>query len=380
MVLAQHDSLTHVLQTVAAGLGAETTHMRSAAVMGLSRLIFEYAWNDSTFHSLLPSILITVLVLINEDSREVIKSVIGFVRVSVTAIPPAQLSPLLPELVGSLLTYHKKKDRFRAKIKIIIKKLVNVFGYEMLMPLVPESETRLLTHMRKLDERRKRKKSAEREARQKTGKFDDLIDSDEEDSDDGRTFMSGMTGFSRRSGRLSRANTTSSTKKSTSRLAKKIRLPNGSDGNVVDMLGSKVSKLVHFDDDIADDSDSDSMAMEFDDNGKLVVRNDDETNIQEPVVNSSSSLLDRTKKRRKTGQGEQSKKGSTKGGAMGAAYKSTRAGGDVMKKGQQYEPYALIPLDGRAYTKKNRRTTVDQMSTVVRGSSKRKRTTHSHIK
>jgi ribosomal RNA-processing protein 12 len=67
-------------------------------------------------------LLQTAIVLFDEDSREVTKSVVGFVRVSVAAMTQEQLEPLLPELVGGLLKYHKGKDRFQAKIKIILKK------------------------------------------------------------------------------------------------------------------------------------------------------------------------------------------------------------------------------------------------------------------
>ena len=57
---------------------------------------------------------------------------------------------------------------------------------------------------------------------------------------------------------------------------------------------------------------------------------------------------------------------------LGAAYKSRKAGGDVKKKGQ-YEPYAYVPLDGRSYSKKNRRRAVEEMATVVPKGGKRKR-------
>jgi ribosomal RNA-processing protein 12 len=59
--------------------------------------------------------------------------------------------------------------------------------------------------------------------------------------------------------------------------------------------------------------------------------------------------------------------------SLGAAYKSKKAGGDVMKKGQKFQPYAYVPLDGKSYTKKNRRGAVDKMATIVRGGGKRKR-------
>ena len=388
--LASRDNVSNVVQTVTAGLGAETSHMRSATVMALSRLVFEYAWSDATFHSLLPSLLKTVLVLIDEDSREVIKSVVGFIRICVTAIPPEQLSPLLPALVGSLLTFHKTKDRFRAKIKIIVKKLVKLFGYDTLLPLVPPSETRLLTHMRKLEEREKRRRTANREERhQNSGGFEELVDSDEEDSDDGRTLMSGATGFSRLTGRAGEKSVTAksaasrarrlksaatmSTKKS-AHLLKKVRLPNEADGHVVDMLGSKMSKHVHFADNNTDASDEDSVAMEFDDGGKLLVREEDDSSaLKQPQVISASPFLDHSKKRRKVGNDDLTRQKSSKRNALGVAYKSKKAGGDVKKKGQKYEPYAYMPLDGRSYSKKNRRHAVEQMSTVVRGNGKRKR-------
>merc|ERR1712110_756241 len=98
--------------------------------------------------------------------------------------------PLLPEVIGGLFKYHKTKERFRAKIKIILKKLVRIYGYEKLMPFVPDSDVRLLTHMRKLSERASRRKEAQRQDG-KSGivHFDEMMESDEEDSDDGRTLM-----------------------------------------------------------------------------------------------------------------------------------------------------------------------------------------------
>jgi ribosomal RNA-processing protein 12 len=114
--LAKKGNISDFLRVVSAALGAETAHMRSAGVMALSRIVYEFAWQDENLQALLPSLLNTVLVLINDNSREVIKSVVGFIRISVAAIPPAQLEPLLPDLIGSLLSYHKIKDRFRAKI------------------------------------------------------------------------------------------------------------------------------------------------------------------------------------------------------------------------------------------------------------------------
>ena len=117
-----------------------------------------------------------------------------------------QLQPLLPEVVGGILKYNKGRDRFRAKIKIILKKLVRVYGYDVIAPLVPEEHTRLITHMRKLSERAARRKAAGvQDGRSVANQdFDDMMESDEDDSDDGRTFMTGVTGFTRMANRVAR--------------------------------------------------------------------------------------------------------------------------------------------------------------------------------
>ena len=74
---ASRDDMTDYFTIVMAALGAQTTHMRSAAVMALSRLTYEYAREDVEVQQLLPSIMQTVAVLFDDSSREVTKSVIG---------------------------------------------------------------------------------------------------------------------------------------------------------------------------------------------------------------------------------------------------------------------------------------------------------------
>ena len=69
---------------------------------------------------------------------------------------------------------------------------------------------------------------------------------------------------------------------------------------------------------------------------------------------------------------KQSKQSKKPASSIGSAYKSKKAGGDVKKKGQKYEPYAYVPLNAKDYSKKNRSNAVSKMGTVVR-SNKRKR-------
>jgi len=397
---------------VAAALAAETPHMRSAAVMAMSRLAFEYAREDESVQALLPSALGAVVVLFDETSREVTKAAVGFLRVCVAAVEPYRLEPLLPDVVGGLMKYGRGKGRFRAKIKIVLKRLARTFGYEKISSLVPETDQRLLTHMRKLAERAERRRTAGKsdgDAGQTV--FDDMMESDEEDSDDGRTFLTGATGFTRmtaasgkslRSAALERARSvaarsaakTAASARTSATSASVPRIRAEKVGEVLDMLDPTMAKNVHFADEMQDDefSDDDGGDMDFDDKGRLIVGGDEEDdnageeqNIDDDGENDEIRFGNKRQRiskfeSAKTAAAEarsrkaQRKRDEPRG--LGAAYKSKKAGGDMKKKGQKYEPYAYVPLDGKSYAKKNRGKAVAQMATVVKtkgGGGKRKR-------
>lgn len=381
--MASRADIVEFIQVILSALGSETSHMRSAVVIGLSRIVFEMGNQDENLTSLIPDVLKTILLLIDEQSREVAKSVVGFIRICVARMPRHQIEPLLPDIIGRLFSSKQTKGRFREKVKIILKKLVKSFGYDALMPFVPKDETRLLTHMRKLEERERRKKLQHKESSTAPEVFDDMIDSDEEDSVEGRTLMTGATGISRISqAKMSQQRSVagksmSSTSKKSRQMTLKANLciPDDADGEVVDMLGPIMTRRVHFADEDDKDSASDDAALEFDDDGKLVIPNPDKAIDQ----NVEHLALAAHKKRKLDNDGVKSRsvvgksKSSTKKQEIGFSYRNKKAGGDVRKKGQKYEPFAYVPLDARAYTKKNRASAVEQMSSVVRKRGKRKR-------
>uniref|UniRef100_A0A7S4EQ48 RRP12 HEAT domain-containing protein n=1 Tax=Pseudo-nitzschia australis TaxID=44445 RepID=A0A7S4EQ48_9STRA len=382
-----HGNSAEFIQMIAAAVGSNTSHMRSAAVTALSRLVFQLSSDDIDVQNLIPALLKTVLILSDDPSREVTKSMVVFVRVSVTAASAEQLEPLLPDILNGLLKYHRGKDRFREKIKIIIKKLVKYFGYEKLMPFVPPSDSRLLTHMRKLSEREKRRKLTRRNLqREETRDFQAMEDSDEEDSDDGKTLMTGMTGLTKmsRMSRISRMSSgktlkrrhmeTSSLAHSTrsGRVRTTMRIKSDADGNVTDVKDLKNVRFAEMQED-GSDAEGD---MEFDSSGKLVVRDmDDELEHNDDggtvySFKSRRSTADRSTLDRSISKDSTRKKNTAR---PGSAYKTKKAGGDTKKKGQKFEPYAYMQLDGRNYSKKNRRHAVEQMGSVVQRRNKRQK-------
>ena len=385
---AIHGSSSAFIQMVAAAVGSNTSHMRSAAVTALSRLVFESCSDDIEVQNILPALLKTVLILSDDPSREVTKSMVVFVRVSVSVASAEQLEPLLPDILNGLLKYHRGKDRFREKIKIIVKKLVKYFGYDTLMPFVPPSDSRLLTHMRKLSEREQRRKFTRRnQQREEVRDYHAMEDSDEEDSDDGKTLMTGMTKMSRmsRRSRMSSSKTlkrrfadTTSLAQSTKfgKVRSTVRIKSDADGNITDV---KDLKSVRFSEAQNDDSDEED-DMEFDSSGKLLVHDmKEETEKQQDDVGtvysfkSRRSLGDRYARTQNSRKDFKKRTNSKATQRVGAAYKAKKAGGDNKKKGQKFEPYAYMQLDGRKYSKKNRRQAVEQMSSVVKRGNKRQR-------
>jgi ribosomal RNA-processing protein 12 len=373
------------MQVVAAAIGSTTSHMRSAAVTALARLVFEFSSEDPTVQNMIPALLKTVLILSDDPSREVTKSMVVFVRVCVSAADAEQLEPLLPEILTGLLNYHRGRDRFRAKIKIIIKKLVKFFGYAALMPFVPQSDARLLTHMRKLSEREARRKNSQSyRAREETIGYDAMIDSDgEEDSDDGLTLVTGMTRKSRLSRVTSRSGKqtlkrnladTQSLAKSTrsSKAQMSVRIKNDVDGEVSDV---KDLKTVRFTEPNSDEDSSDA-EIEFNESGKLVIREMEE--VDSAAKHSDERTLlslksNPTISRRTRIDTRVKQKDVRRTMKLGQSYEAKKAGGDMKKKGQKYEPYAYVQLDGKRYSRKNRRQAVEQMSSVVQRGNKRQK-------
>jgi len=402
---------------ILAALGGNTPHMQSAAILALSRLLYEQHTNpsshdnDNALYELLPGILSTILLLAATPHREVCKAVVGFIRIGIVAYQELSEEQLQGVLNALCNPQHVHMGRFRNKIKIIVRILLRKYGSEAVLKCMEEQgDARLVKHVVKLANREARKKQQQKQQQQQddhnqnTIGYDEMLDEDDHENDSlmGRTLVTGMTTkYSRKS---------SATKAAILAQANaNVRIAETKDGNVLDLLdhNNDQSKQVRFADMEDDDEDgwSEDGAMEFDEDGRLVVVDEDDDvtlstkkskHLQGDVDDDDNDGGGGVKKRRrgndnssyqKNNKLEQAKQrrndrhlsknnNTLKSKALGAAYKSNKAGGDVKRKNQKFEPYAFMPLDGKKYTKKFRRGTVQQMETVVRGkkqSQKRKR-------
>ncbi|KAF3482712.1 90S preribosome component RRP12 [Arthroderma uncinatum] len=142
---------------VSAGLAGSSPHMVAASVTAMSRLLFEYHTQLPT--SMQSDLLQTIELFLTSNNREIVRSVLGFVKVAVVALPDDLLKPRLPSAVPKLMMWSKEhKGRLRSKVKGILDRLIRKFGAAFVEGLVEEADRKLVVSIRKERERQKRKK------------------------------------------------------------------------------------------------------------------------------------------------------------------------------------------------------------------------------
>jgi ribosomal RNA-processing protein 12 len=148
---------------VSAGLAGSSPHMVAASVTALSRLFFDFHTQLSP--EVQADLVQTVDLFLTSNNREIVRSVLGFVKVVVVVLPDDLLRPLLDSLVPNLMVWSKEHNgRLRVKVKGILDRLIRRFGAPLMETLVGESDRKLVVNIRKERERKKRKKKQADEA------------------------------------------------------------------------------------------------------------------------------------------------------------------------------------------------------------------------
>ncbi|DAZ94614.1 TPA: LOW QUALITY PROTEIN: hypothetical protein N0F65_010553 [Lagenidium giganteum] len=342
--------LMEYLQMVLGGLAARTPHMRSASVICLSRIVFEFGRTEVVIQQAMPQLLKTVLMLLHEKAREVIKSVIGFMKLGIAMLSSQDLEPFLPDIINGLLVWiGESKNRFRAKTRIILIKLCRKYGYEKIAEMVPPEDRALIKHIKKTKEREDKKKTAAKDANASES-FDKFMndDDDEEDEVDNEE--------------ASAAALAMALKRKKTMLQKKKVIKEGED-DIVDFLDSHAAvKNIYTQDDDEDMSDDDGIEFTTAKDGRMIIPDDNkakEGSDSEDEDDEETIKMDVAKQLEKMGLSQKKRKRDDE--AQGREYKAKKAAGDMKKKGK-LEPYAYIPLDPKAMSKRHKRAAVDRYS------------------
>ena len=152
-------SLEEYCTMVSAGLAGSTPHMVSASITALTRILYEF--RDRLPESVIEDLVQTMDLFLTSNNREIVRSVLGFVKVSIISLPTSMMVPKLATLVPNLMVWsHEHKAHFKAKVKHIIERMMRRFGAEAIEKHCPEADKKLIQNIRKTRERRKRKKDA----------------------------------------------------------------------------------------------------------------------------------------------------------------------------------------------------------------------------
>ncbi|GJN22474.1 hypothetical protein PR202_gb10038 [Eleusine coracana subsp. coracana] len=349
------ESLHQFFGMVAGGLYGQTPCAISAAVTGLARLTYEFSDLIGVAYKLLPQ----AFLLMQRNNREIVKANLGFVKALVAKSKADVLHEHLKGVVEGLLGWQSDtKNSFKAKVKSLIEILVNKCGLDAVKAVMPEEHMKLLTNIRKVNERKMRKAGSSedgdamsmtsRATRQSrwnhTQMFSDFGSDDDESNGITRHTIASRTG-SKASTRMSRK------RQADKNLLEKFI--DQSTGEPLDLLDQKTVRLALKSTGgkkraAPDDEDED---FEMDPEGRIIVREERDKRKKKPI-SRDDEIDDRTSVR---SQSVKKRKTSSSGWAYtGHEYTSKKAGGDLTKK-DKMEPYAYWPLDHKLLNRRSDR-------------------------
>ncbi|KAF2460205.1 NUC173 domain-containing protein [Lineolata rhizophorae] len=152
-------SLEEYFTMVSSGLAATTPHMVSATITTLSRILYQF--HDQLPQTVIVDLVQTVDLFLTSPNREIVRSVLGFVKVCVVSLPADIVKPRLETLIPNLTEWsHEHKSRFRSKVKHILERMIRRFGVDVVERHCPPADRKIITNIRKSRDRKKRRKDA----------------------------------------------------------------------------------------------------------------------------------------------------------------------------------------------------------------------------
>lgn len=151
------DSLTGFFHFVMAGLVGPSASMTSATILALSRLALEF--RENLAGTILDELLSTLILVLQSKERQIIQSALSFCRVLLIIVNETTLSKYIEQLARSITIMREENNfTYRSKLKLILQKLIKIFGYEVLHDLFPESFQTQLSYINKMRLRKERRR------------------------------------------------------------------------------------------------------------------------------------------------------------------------------------------------------------------------------
>ncbi|XP_030721086.2 RRP12-like protein [Globicephala melas] len=367
------EALQRYLVLIYPGLVGAVT-MVSCSILALTHLLFEFKglMGASTMEQLLEN----VCLLLASRTRDVVRSALGFIKVSMVVMDMAHLAKHVQLVMGAIGKLSDDMRRhFRMKLRNLFTKFIRKFGFELVRKLLPEEYQKVLVNIRKAEARARKQRALSQAAAQEEveeeepfrGKGDSieeiLADSeDEEDEEEERSRGKEQQRLARQRGRA--------------------WLKEGGGDEPLNFLDPKVAQRVLATQPGPGRGKKKDHGFKVSADGRLIIREEEDGDAkmeeEEGAKGEEEEMADlmedvgiRSKKPQKLKHKEadseelemppQYQAGGSgihrpvaKKATPGAEYKAKKAKGDMKKKGR-LDPYAYIPL---SKTKLNRRKKV----------------------
>lgn len=165
---------------VIAGLGGTTPHMISATIGALNRLILEF--HEKLEREFVDQLIVPISKLLETSNREIMKSIFDFIRVVFSCYENEAMKPHVESLVKIVSEISKEnKHHFRTEIRRMFEKMLRRYGFEYVSGFVPESDQKLLSHIRKAENRKEKKKQTKKLQQESKKRLSSEADSSDEE-------------------------------------------------------------------------------------------------------------------------------------------------------------------------------------------------------
>ncbi|KAK3817482.1 MAG: hypothetical protein J3Q66DRAFT_185644 [Benniella sp.] len=116
-------TISEYFTMVTAGLVGTTPHMVSAAITSLSRPLFEF--HKDLDPAMVSEMISMMHLFVNSSNRDIVKSALGFIKVTTIRLDIEIVRPHLQENVGGIIRWsHEHKGHFKVKVRHILERLV----------------------------------------------------------------------------------------------------------------------------------------------------------------------------------------------------------------------------------------------------------------
>ncbi|XP_039024901.1 RRP12-like protein [Hibiscus syriacus] len=160
-------------------LSGSSPHIKSGAVAALSVLVYD----DPEICISVPDLVSSILSLLQTKAVEVIKAVLGFVKVLVSSLQANDLQNFLSEIINGVLQWSSiSKNHFRSKVIIILEILTRKCGIAAVQSVAPEKHRNFLTTV---IENRRGKSTTEEADDNDADKVDSLTEGSRKRKDEG---------------------------------------------------------------------------------------------------------------------------------------------------------------------------------------------------